>query len=49
LLEDTLPVSLAMGGRGGSEDSTVNVRIPAAPGMVKRLQRSMVSPVSALG
>ncbi len=48
LLEDTLPVSLAMGGRGGSEDSPINVRIPAAPGMVKRLQRSMTAPVSAL-
>src|ERR1700761_9686326 len=48
LLEDTLPVSLAIGAKGGSEDAPINVRIPAAPGMVKRLQRSMLSPVSAL-
>jgi CBS domain-containing protein len=49
LLEDTMPVSLAVGG-GGGEDAPppMNVRIPAAPGMVKRLKRSMMSPVSAL-
>lgn len=46
LLEDTLPVSLAIG--AGGEMGGTSVRIPAAPGMVKRLRQSMMGPVSTL-
>ncbi len=46
LLEDTIPVSLAIG--GGGEMGGTSVRIPAAPGMVKRLRQSMLAPVSTL-
>ena len=48
LLEDTLPVSLAVGGAAGGEKSMTNVVIPAASGLSRRLQRSLAAPVSAL-
>lgn len=44
LLENTLPVSVAVAGGG----SVMNVTIPAAPGMVKRLQKYRLSKVSEL-
>jgi CBS domain-containing protein len=45
LLEDLLPVSLAM---AGGEDGPTNVMIPAAPGMATRLRRNLGTNVGML-
>ncbi len=42
LLEETLPVALAV----GPDDARINVTIPSAPGITKRLQKLMNTPVS---
>jgi len=44
LLENTLPVSVAVGGEG----SSMNVTIPSAPGMAKRLQKYRLSSVAEM-
>ena len=47
LLQNTLPVSVAMGAAAGG-GGFANVRIPAAPGLGRRLQKSKVSTVAEI-
>jgi CBS domain-containing protein len=44
LLQDTLPVSVAV----GADTAKANIRIPSAPGMAKRLTRTLGSRVGDL-
>ena len=44
LLEETLPVSLNM----GIGDDMTSITLPGAPGLVRRLQRNLTAPVSAM-
>lgn len=46
LLENTLPVSVAIG--AGGAGNVMNITIPSAPGMVKRLQKYRLSKISEM-